>query len=96
VKLDLNVIPSSSRDEVVGWLGRALKIKVRAAPEKGKANKAVCALLAKTLELPKGAVCISAGETSGKKTAEISDLVEIAFNGQELNWLLGTDLVEPT
>ena len=42
------MLPSSSGDLVVGWLGQALKVKVRGAPEKGRANKAVETLLSKT------------------------------------------------
>jgi len=79
VKLDLKVVPSSSRDTVVGWLGETLKIKVRAPPEKGRANAAVEALLCQTLGLPKGAVTITAGHSSGSKTAEIEGLSRDAF-----------------
>jgi uncharacterized protein YggU (UPF0235/DUF167 family) len=74
LKLKLKVIPSSARDELVGWLGGALKVKVRAAPEKGKANKAVEALVCKQLALPRKAVTITAGFTSGSKTAQIEGL----------------------
>ena len=49
MRLKVKVLPNSSRDEVCGYLGGALKIKVRAIPESGKANKAVIALLASTL-----------------------------------------------
>ncbi len=79
IKLELKVLPSSSRDCVVGWLGQALKIKVRAAPEKGRANKAVETLLCKTLALPKGAVSITAGLTSSSKTAHIEGLDRARF-----------------
>lgn len=76
MKLELKVIPSSSREEIVGWLGGALKIKVRAPPEKGRANKAVEALLAKTLGLPKGAASITSGQGSTSKAAELTGLTE--------------------
>jgi uncharacterized protein YggU (UPF0235/DUF167 family) len=74
LKLKLKVIPSSARDELVTWLGDSLKVKVRAAPEKGKANKAVESLLCKQLALPRRAVTITAGLTSSKKTAQIEGL----------------------
>lgn len=38
-RLSLKLVPGSSRDEVVGWLGDSLKVKVKAPPEKGRANK---------------------------------------------------------
>jgi|TARA_B100001964_G_scaffold202370_1_gene230674 hypothetical protein len=49
-----------------------LKIKVTAPPEKGRANKAVEALLAKTLGLPAKSVSIVGGHSSPAKTVEIA------------------------
>ena len=56
--LNVRVTPGARQDAVAGWQGTALKVKVRAAPEKGKANDAVCALIARTLGVPPGAVAI--------------------------------------
>ena len=50
----VEVIPKSSRDEIAGRLDDGTwKIKVTAAPERGKANAAVCELLARHFEVPK-------------------------------------------
>ena len=51
---------------------RYLKVRVRAVPEKGKANAAVEALLAKALGLPRSAVSVEKGETQRIKTVRIS------------------------
>lgn len=72
MKLQIKVIPSSSRDGIAGWLEGVLKIKVQAPPEKGKANKAVIRLLEKTLELPAGSIKITSGTTSTRKVVEIN------------------------
>ena len=72
MKLQIKVIPSSSRDCIAGWLDDALKIKVKAPPEKGKANTAVIKVLEKALKLTRGSVSIDSGFTSCKKTVEIN------------------------
>jgi uncharacterized protein YggU (UPF0235/DUF167 family) len=49
-----------------------LKVRVRAAPEKGQANAAIEALLAAALDLPKSAVSVEKGGTSRIKLVRIS------------------------
>ena len=73
-KLKLKIVPGASRTELSGWLGDMLKVRVSAPPEKGKANGAVEALLAKTLGLSKSAVAITAGKSSAQKVVEIQGL----------------------
>ena len=57
---------------IVGTHRGALKLSVSAAPEKGKANAAVCALLAAALELPASAVEVVSGRGSRDKTVWIA------------------------
>lgn len=80
MQLQIKVIPSSSKDCIAGWLEDTLKVKVKAPPEKGKANKAVIKTLEKTLELPKGSITISSGTTSTRKNIEISGVDENSIN----------------
>ncbi|MCC7144942.1 MAG: DUF167 domain-containing protein [Phycisphaeraceae bacterium] len=68
VELQIKVVPGSSRSRVVGLLGDRLKIQVSAPPEAGKANQAVCELLAKELGIPKRQVEIRAGQSKPQKT----------------------------
>jgi len=65
--LCVRVSPGASRDRILGEHAGALKISVSAAPEKGKANKAVCLLLAKNLHVPASHVSVIAGKTSRDK-----------------------------
>jgi hypothetical protein len=73
-RISLKVIPGSSRDQVAGWLEDVLKVRVRAPPERGKANAAVEKLVANALGIPPKAVRIVLGMTGTRKTAEISGL----------------------
>jgi uncharacterized protein YggU (UPF0235/DUF167 family) len=52
--------------------GAALKVAVTAAPEHGKANAALLALLAKTWRLPKSALSIAAGASDRRKRIHIA------------------------
>jgi uncharacterized protein (TIGR00251 family) len=74
--LKIKVVPGSSRNEIAGWLGEALKVRVTANPEKGKANDAVISILAVTLRVPKKSVTIVAGTSSAQKLVKISGLSE--------------------
>ena len=80
VVIAVKVSAGASRDRIMGEHDAALKVAVSAAPEKGKANKAVCALIAKTLGIAKSHVSVVAGETSRDKKVLIrgSDATSIA------------------
>ena len=65
--LAVKVVPGASRDRVVGPLGDALKVATSAPPEKGKANAAVAAILAKALGLDRRAVELAGGASSPRK-----------------------------
>ncbi|MDR2213046.1 MAG: DUF167 domain-containing protein [Pseudomonadales bacterium] len=85
VKLRIKVIPGA-RAEALERYGDLLRVKVRAAPEKGRANEAVLALLAKALSLPPSALRVVAGFTSPLKTIEI-DHYDAAALGRFLEGL---------
>ena len=70
--ITVKVTPKSSRTELVGKLPDGTwKIKVAAAPEKGKANRALCAFLADHFGVPQSRVSIVSGETSHLKRVHI-------------------------
>jgi len=70
--LDVKVVPRAAASEVTELLpDGALKVKVKAAPEKGKANEELCAVLASFLNVPKRNVNVILGHTSHKKRVKI-------------------------
>jgi len=71
VWLRLKVVPGASRDEVVGLHGDRLRVRVAAAAEGGRANKAVEALVAGRLGLPAASVRVLHGAASPLKTVRI-------------------------
>ena len=74
VKLSIKVVPGSSRDAIAGWLGEALKVRVRAPAERGKANAAVERIVAEALGVPIQCARIVRGMTTARKIIEISGL----------------------
>ena len=58
---------AARRNAIVGVREGMLRVAVTAAPEKGKANKAIAEILSKTLGVPKSAVVLISGNSSPRK-----------------------------
>lgn len=87
VILPVKVTPKSSQECIVGWQESYLRIKVRAAPEKGQANRAVIRLLSKMLEVPQAHIILIRGETSRKKDFLIQDTLKIDMLNKLKNFI---------
>ena len=74
--LDVKATPKASRDEIKGWRGGALLVRVTVAPENGKANDAIVALLSKAAHVPKSAFELFTGETNRNKSFRLASHVE--------------------
>ncbi|MCX5647331.1 MAG: DUF167 domain-containing protein [Phycisphaerae bacterium] len=68
------IVPSSSRTVVAGTLADMIKIRVAAAPEKGKANQCLIAFLAQELGVKKNAIEILSGQTNPIKQVRITGI----------------------
>lgn len=67
VVFSVKVIPKSQRNEIVGWENGALKVRIHAAPEKGKANAALIAFLADVWRIQQNKIQVIQGSTSRHK-----------------------------
>ncbi|GGF42441.1 UPF0235 protein [Youhaiella tibetensis] len=71
--VSLRVTPNAGTDAIEGGESRddgtqVLRVRVKAVPDKGKANAAVIALLARALGLSRSSVTLESGETARLKT----------------------------
>ncbi len=77
LELTVRVTPNAGTDRIEGIElrddGEAyLRLRVAAAPDRGRANAAAAALLARALGVPKTAVSVVAGETARLKRLAIA------------------------
>ena len=70
--LKIKVIPRSPRSEIAGTMADGtLKVRIKAVPEDGKANRELCAFLARHYGVPAEKVVLLAGATSTRKLVRI-------------------------
>lgn len=72
VRLMVKAVPGAKRDEIAGLLGDRLKVRVSAPPEGGRANAAICELLASALGVRARDVRVVSGMTRAEKVVEVS------------------------
>jgi uncharacterized protein (TIGR00251 family) len=73
-RISLRVHPNAPRNEVIGFSGGVVGVRVVAPPVKGKANKELVAFLSQILGVNKGALTIIQGRTSRNKVIAIDSL----------------------
>lgn len=76
LRLAIRLTPNAGRDALEGVEENAegetyLRARVTSVPEKGKANKALIALVAKTVGVPKSSISLVSGETARQKILRI-------------------------
>lgn len=74
VVVRLHVQPGAGKTAVVGRHGDALKVRVAAPPEGGRANDAVVALIAQTFDTKLAAVQLLSGQSSRAKRVQIDGI----------------------
>ncbi len=72
--LQIKVTPNASKNEIIGWEGEILRIRVRGVPEKGRVNQELIEFLAKTLKIGKSRIEILSGHTGRLKRVKIDGL----------------------
>ncbi len=74
VTFAVRVVPRSSRNQIVGVEGEALKIKLTAPPVEGAANTALIEFVAEWLDVRRSAVSIIRGDKTRNKLVQVKDV----------------------
>jgi uncharacterized protein (TIGR00251 family) len=72
----IRVLPRASRDEIAGWDGSTLRVRLKAPPVEGKANEALLRFLSATLSVPLRDLAILTGTTKRTKRVAIAGILE--------------------
>jgi uncharacterized protein (TIGR00251 family) len=79
ITFDVKVIPGSSKNMISGEQNGALKIKISAAPDKGKANTELTDFISAVFGVKNSGVEIIRGEKSRHKSLKISGITKEKF-----------------
>jgi uncharacterized protein (TIGR00251 family) len=79
ITIEVKVIPGMSKNELTGEQNGALKIKINAAPEKGKANKELVDFLSSRFGIKKADIEVIKGQASRMKSIRISGINKTDF-----------------
>jgi uncharacterized protein (TIGR00251 family) len=74
VRFSVRVTPRASRNEIAGSQEGVLRVRLCASPVEGAANKALIALLAGVLRVPKRDIEIVGGHTSRQKVVHVDGI----------------------
>ena len=77
--LNVRVHPGARRNAITGIHDGALKISLTTPPTDGRANAALIAFLAETLNIPRAAITLTTGATSRSKTLHLEGLTPDAL-----------------
>jgi uncharacterized protein (TIGR00251 family) len=73
-RISVTVSPGARRSDLVGRHGDGWRARIAAPPERGRANEALCKLLAEALAVPRSSVRVVAGRSARAKVVEIDGL----------------------
>lgn len=75
-RITVRATPRSGRDSIEAGTGGVFLVRVTAPPDEGRANAAVCKVLAEALGVSKSAVTVVRGHRARVKTLEITGMTD--------------------
>ena len=84
--ITIKVVPHASRDQICGFLDKALKIQVMAPPEGGRANQAVIEVLSEALGIKRHQIQLLKGHFQAQKVLQIAGLTQTELDQKLANF----------
>lgn len=72
--IQVKVIPNAPRNQIEQFVEGVLRVRIKSAPEKGKANEDLVAFLSEKLNIPRSWIQIVSGHTARLKRVKIEGL----------------------
>ena len=79
--LSVRVQPRAKRNAITDERDGVLRVSVAAAPVDGRANAALCKLIAKRAGVARGRVCVIRGERTREKVVRIEGMTPAELRG---------------
>jgi len=78
-RIDVRLRPGGHRDQLMGVVGGVLQARVTAPPVDGRANKALCRMIAKRIGVAPSKVSVAWGERSRNKVVSVKGVSATAL-----------------
>ena len=75
-RIKVRATPRSGRDSIEAGAGGVFLVRVTAPPDEGRANAAVCKVVAEALDVSKTTVSVVRGHTARMKTLEVAGMTD--------------------
>jgi hypothetical protein len=76
IQIRVQVTPYAACNQIVGWKGDLLRVRIRGVPEKGRVNEELIAFLAKEWRIPAQCITLVSGPTSRIKRLSVEGITE--------------------
>ena len=87
--LHLHVVPGAAKTELAGLHGERLKVRVKAPPSEGAANRELLRFLGELFDVPPSAIEIVRGASGRRKTVRLPPDLVMTAEHAALAWLKG-------
>ena len=77
ITIKVKVTPNASKNQIIGWEGEVLRVRIKGVPEKGRVNAELIEFLSEEFDIPKSKIEILSGHASRLKRLKIEGVIQM-------------------